>query len=207
MAYTGEKPKGGQRPPQPRRAKADSGFYLPLWSIGLMLLGVVGTVTCVVLFALNLGGRQILPTEAPRFVIITAEPTLPGQDSLPALLVSPTLPEGFGPGFGGTVPAFALAGPTLEPVIFTPTPTLAPQIKVGSVVKVVSDGGANIRSAPGTGSAVVTVARPNQQFNVIGGPEMANNLTWWQVRSPDGSITGWAAQNDGTNDLIGAVSP
>ncbi|MBI5670699.1 MAG: SH3 domain-containing protein [Chloroflexi bacterium] len=92
-------------------------------------------------------------------------------------------------------------------MVFTATPSPAPQIQVGSVVEVVSEGGANIRNAPGTGNAVVTVARENQQFNVIGGPELANDLTWWQLRSPDGSITGWAAENDGTNDLIAAVSP
>ena len=205
MAYTGEKPKRGQRPP--RRSKADSGFYLPLWSIGLMLFGVVAIVGCFVLFALNLGGRQVLPTSAPRFVIITAEPTLPGQESLPSLLVSPTFPAGFGPGFQGTMPAFSLTGPTLEPVVFTSTPTEAPAIQVGSVVQIITAGGANIRNAPGTGSAAITVGREGQQFTVIGGPEQANDLTWWQVRNADGSVTGWVAENDRTNDLIAVVSP
>ncbi|HEX2906278.1 MAG TPA: hypothetical protein VHO69_05415, partial [Phototrophicaceae bacterium] len=120
MAYTGDKAKRGQRPAPPR--KADSGFYLPLWSIGLMLVGVAMTVGCFVLLVLSLGGRQTPVASAPRFVIITAPPTLPGQETLPVLLVSPTLPEGFGPGFQGTVPAFALQGPTLPPVILTPTP-------------------------------------------------------------------------------------
>lgn len=208
MAHTGEKPKRGQRrPAQPKRAKADIGFYLPLWSIGFMLLLVAGTVTCFVLLVLSLGGRQTPDAGAPRFVIITAAPTLPGQETLPVLLVSPTLPEGFGPGFQGTIPAFALAGPTLEPIVFTPTPSPAPQIQVGSIVAIVSDGGANIRNAPGMGNAVVTVGRTGQQFSVIGGPQIANDLTWWQLRSADSTITGWAAENDGTNDLIAVVTP
>jgi hypothetical protein len=122
---------------------------------------------------------------------------------MPSLLASPTLPPGF-----EAAPAapLALSGPTLAPVVFTPTPTSAPRITVGSTVVVIGDRGINVRLGPGTDQGVVDVADPGDQFIVLDGPQPANGLNWWQIRSLDGSIIGWAAENDGTTDLLQAVS-
>ncbi|NWG17388.1 MAG: SH3 domain-containing protein [Chloroflexi bacterium] len=170
------------------------GFYLPLWSVGLMLMAVAGIVGCFTLLVVSLGGRQTPPTSAPRFVIITAQPTLLGQETLPALLVSPTLPEGFGPGFQGTIPAFALQGPTLAPVIFTPTP-IALAVGAQVIVTDAGDSGLNIRSGPSRDNAVQFLAPEGTLFNIIAGPQQsADGLVWWQVQDPvQSSRVGWAA--------------
>jgi hypothetical protein len=39
---------------------------------------------------------------------------------------------------------------------------------------------------------------PGQQFTVLAGPQSADGLNWYQIRSDNGSIEGWAADGDGT---------
>jgi len=188
-------------PVQGVRSRSSNPLAIPIWSIVLMLFMVGGTVACIILAVLGLGGRTP-PTAAPQFVILTAPPTNTPDIVLPALVVSPTLPAEF----QGSVAPFELEGPTLEPIIYTATPTPAPKITVGSVVQVIGTNGINLRAAPGTDQARVDVADPGETFIVIGGPEQANALIWWQIRDSD-NLTGWVAQNDGTNDLLQVVSP
>jgi hypothetical protein len=54
-----------------------------------------------------------------------------------------------------------------------------------------------IRQLPGTNSQIVTRANEGQQFSVQAGPQSANGFTWYQIRSDDGSVEGWAADGDG----------
>jgi uncharacterized protein YgiM (DUF1202 family) len=54
-----------------------------------------------------------------------------------------------------------------------------------------------IRQVPGTSAQIVTRASEGQQFTVQAGPQSANGYTWYQIRSDDGSIEGWAADGDG----------
>lgn len=198
-------PTTAPRPPTKRKAKPReqrSGLYLPVWSVGLMLLSVCGAVACLVFAVYSLGGNTP-PPAAPRIVIATAVSTgLPGPD--PALLASPTLPAPFAP---PALSPFALQGPTLPPVVLSPTPTPRPQIAVGSTVIVVGDNGIRIRSTPGTDTTVLTVANPGEQFTVVAGPQQANNLTWWRISNPAKNIDGWAAENDGLQDLLALASP
>lgn len=210
-----EKPKRGQPPPPPpqqqsqrvavveKPPRARSPFYLPIWSVLLMLIMVGGTVSCIVVAVLGLGGRQI-PASPPQFVIITANPTSAPEITLPSLLVSPTLPAGFE---SAGVPNLALEGPTLAPIVFTPTMTPAPEIAIGSTVRVAGTNGINVRAAAGTDQAVVTVADPGDTFVILDGPQDANGLTWWKIQDQAAGITGWAAQNDGTQELLQVISP
>lgn len=55
-----------------------------------------------------------------------------------------------------------------------------------------------IRAVPGTDAAQLTRAREGQQFTVLAGPQSANGFTWYQIRSDDGAVEGWAADGDGT---------
>jgi hypothetical protein len=55
-----------------------------------------------------------------------------------------------------------------------------------------------IRAVPGTDAALLTRASQGQQFTVLAGPQSANGFTWFQIRSDDGAIEGWAADGDGT---------
>jgi len=156
---------GGVKPPS--RSARRSGLYLPWWSIALML-GTVG----------------IAPAPPPQFIIVTAPPTeTPASaQSAPTAAVQPvaTLP--------GLFPTFALEGPTLPPVVLTPTPR---QIAVGSTVMVTEDD-VRLRPQPGLNNQEIELLRQGILFRVIGGPEMANSMAWWQVEDlSQPNRTGW----------------
>ena len=54
-----------------------------------------------------------------------------------------------------------------------------------------------IRALPGTDGPLVTRLNQGEQLTVQGGPQAANGYTWYQVRTDDGRIEGWAADGDG----------
>ncbi len=62
-----------------------------------------------------------------------------------------------------------------------------------------------IRSVPGTGAASVSTAVSGQQFTVQAGPQSANGYTWFQIRSDDGSVEGWAADGDGSTRWLSPI--
>ena len=167
--------------------RSSSPLYLPAWSVGLMLLLVFGIVAATVTLVLTLGGQNA-PGGEPRIIIITAPPS---STPAPEVATTPTAPNVEPlPSFQAPLPTFGLEGPTLIPIILSPTPIA---IAVGATV-IVNVDGLNVRSAAGTGNDVVTFANEGDRFTVVGGPEQASNLTWWQVQSQDDtSVTGWAA--------------
>ena len=181
----------------------NSPLRLPIWSVLIMLMLVAGATACVVVAILGLGGRNA-PTAPPEFVVLSAVPSNMPAVTIPSLLATPTLPAQFQ---GTTAGDFVLAGPTLAPIIYTATPTLAPQIAIGSTVVIVGDQGINIRNNFGTDSGLVIVAKPGEQYTVLDGPRQSNGLNWWQLSDPARGITGWAADNDGTTDLFQVVTP
>jgi len=202
------KPKREQQPAYAIRRvdnpqRRNSPLRLPIWSVLLMLMLVVGATACVVVAILGLGGRNA-PTAPPEFVVLSAVPSSMPAVTIPSLLATPTLPAQFQATDAGN---FVLAGPTLEPIIYTATPTPAPQITIGSTVEIIGNQGINIRNNPGTDKGVVTVANPGEQYTVLDGPRQSNGLNWWQISDPSRGITGWAADNDGTTDLFQVVTP
>jgi hypothetical protein len=74
-----------------------------------------------------------------------------------------------------------------------PPPVNSPKFAPGDEIVVFGTGnGLNIRSAPGTGNAPLIVVPDGTHLTVVGGPQTANNFTWWQVQS--GAVTGWAVE-------------
>ena len=73
---------------------------------------------------------------------------------------------------------------------------------------IISQGGINVRSTPGMGSAVNFTANNSEVFTVIAGPEVIDGLQWWQIqdRANPGRV-GWAAENDGIADLFQVYVP
>ena len=57
----------------------------------------------------------------------------------------------------------------------------------------------SVRAQPGTGAVLLTQTSPGQQFTVLAGPQNADGFSWFQIRSDDGSVEGWAASGDGTD--------
>ncbi len=64
---------------------------------------------------------------------------------------------------------------------------------VGDQVVVSLNGELTVRALPGIGSAVVARAATNETFTVVAGPQAADGYFWYQIRSDDGQLEGWAA--------------
>lgn len=69
---------------------------------------------------------------------------------------------------------------------------------VGDIVVVTLQGGLNVRILPGIGSVLVARADAGREFTVVAGPQAADNYFWYQIRSADGALEGWAV--DGLED-------
>jgi hypothetical protein len=193
--------------PESRKPKEsnrrESAFYLPLWSVALMLLVVLGIAGCLIILVIALGGPENVSGGEPVIIVLTAVP-----------FETPSLPQSTQPtptpldASNAADPAVtvALSGPTLAPTL-TFTPTRA-TIIVGSQVIVVGAGGVNVRSAPGRENTVLFSANRNERFMVIDGPRDVGDLTWWEIRDPlDTSRTGWAAESDNAQDLLEVYVP
>lgn len=57
----------------------------------------------------------------------------------------------------------------------------------------------SVRAQPTTSATLLTEASQGAQFTVLAGPQAADGYNWYQIRSDDGAIEGWAADGDGTN--------
>ncbi len=64
---------------------------------------------------------------------------------------------------------------------------------IGDRVIVTLNGELTVRALPGVGSTIVSRARTNQTFTVVAGPQAADGYFWYQIRSDDGEVEGWAA--------------
>ena len=64
---------------------------------------------------------------------------------------------------------------------------------VGDQVIVTLNGELTVRALPGVGGSVVARVRTNQTFTVVAGPQAADGYFWYQIRSDDGQVEGWAA--------------
>ncbi|MGI6379934.1 MAG: SH3 domain-containing protein [Anaerolineae bacterium] len=138
----------------------------------------------------------VLPTQAAAVATSAPEreqlPTVESSDEtvLPELDVTAT----------PTREVLPLKTHTPTPAQVAATPTEAESeagvgLAVGESVKVVNTGGAglNMRAGAGTGHAKVKTLAEGATVEIIGGPEEANNYTWWQVRD-SGGATGWVVQ-------------
>jgi hypothetical protein len=53
-----------------------------------------------------------------------------------------------------------------------------------------------MRAAPGTGAEINFLAMDDEVFKVVGGPEVSDGYTWWQLEAPlDQNRSGWAAES------------
>ncbi|MFN8372243.1 MAG: SH3 domain-containing protein [Anaerolineae bacterium] len=176
------------------RERRDSGLYLPLWSLALMMLIVLGISFSIVVVVMMLGAQNAPASDEPVFVIVTAPATAfqSGSAQPTTVLATATIPPEFDQGIQGTLPPLALQGPTLPPVVFTPTPLT---IAVGSTVRVNAiESGLNVRAEPGVNSTRLFVAADQSLWLVVDGPLQADSLTWWKIQNPDDPTEqGWGA--------------
>lgn len=158
-----------------------------------MLIMVVIVSAGVVGLVYLLGGNNPLGDSEPIIVVVTSPATATNAPTAtPNLQSSPTVaPESGGP----PLPTFALEGPTLPPVVLSPTPDV---ISIGRSVRIINvgEGGLNVRSAAGIDNPIVFTAPEDSLLTVIDGPitEGGDGFTWWQVRDTITNETGWAVQ-------------
>jgi hypothetical protein len=82
---------------------------------------------------------------------------------------------------------------------------LSPRLTVGGSGQVTVDTGffLNLRAEPGLSGAEVLRLASGEFFEVIGGPECADGLRWWQVRQF--GLTGWIAESAGGDYMTAPV--
>jgi uncharacterized protein YgiM (DUF1202 family) len=85
-----------------------------------------------------------------------------------------------------------VAADFLQAVNTPPPPTDGGQTAGGHAT--VTDGPVNLRSAAGTGNAVVTVLQTGDTVDITGGPTSADGYSWYAVKTASGS-TGWVASD------------
>jgi hypothetical protein len=91
----------------------------------------------------------------------------------------------------------------LSPQIGEPQPVnRAPLVGERVIISIGVGGQVSIRSTPGTNATLITRADPGAQFTVLAGPQAVEGYNWYQIRSDNGQIEGWAADGDGTTRWI-----
>ena len=89
-------------------------------------------------------------------------------------------------------PADLALEPYEDMAMFDCPGALAPRLVIGGRAVVLPGAPNRIRSTPSTGGTFVTQIPSGETFDVLGGPECADGIVWWQVSY--GSATGWTAE-------------
>jgi len=101
-----------------------------------------------------------------------------------------------------------IPAPTQTNTVFAPTelptptleaPVILPDGAIGINIYVKVTGtqglGLRMRAAAGTGAEINFLAMDDEVFKVVGGPEVSDGYTWWQLEAPlDQNRSGWAAE-------------
>lgn len=87
----------------------------------------------------------------------------------------------------------------LSPQIGEPQPVnRQPRVGERVVVSMPGNGQLSVRAQPGTNATLIRRVSSGTQYTVEAGPQTANGFTWFQIRSDDGGLVGWAADGDGS---------
>lgn len=144
----------------------------PLSLLGVLL--VAGALVGITWLIFSMAVRQAARTEAtPQYnLTVIPAPTQTNTVMAPANLPSPT----------------------------SEAPVVLPEGVIGINVYVKVTGteglGLRMRAAAGTGANINFMAMDDEVFKVVGGPEVSDGYTWWQLEAPlDENRAGWAAEN------------
>ncbi|MCI0393819.1 MAG: SH3 domain-containing protein [Chloroflexi bacterium] len=172
--------------PRLRRQRQDSREPIPWLWLGMGVVVTVAGMGLALLLASFFLAREPLAVDLPT-------PTIIRLTAPPSPIPSATSP---------------LATPSPIPT-FTPPPTpnlsIAPEeVTAGYYAEVANTEniGVSLRGGPSTDNIRLQTVPEGTVLLVIGGPEAGSNLTWWQVRLPDGT-EGWVV----SDYLIPAVEP
>jgi len=74
----------------------------------------------------------------------------------------------------------------------------APRVGERVVVTTEDDQLLTVRALPGSDAPILAQVGAGKQYTILAGPQAANGFTWYQIRSDDGNLEGWAADGDDT---------
>jgi|GEM_PF-417703 len=87
----------------------------------------------------------------------------------------------------------------LSPRLGDPVPSdRAPRVGDRVVVTTEDDQLLTIRALPGRDAPIQAQVGAGKQYTILAGPQAADGFTWYQIRSDDGTLEGWAADGDDT---------
>ena len=96
-------------------------------------------------------------------------------------------------------PIPSVATPTFTPAptpTFTVTPAPGTALTAGQPARISAPNGLNLRSAPSASGQLLTRLATGLLVDVLEGPTVAEDFTWWKLDDQQGNI-GWAADGDG----------
>ena len=197
-SYTAPPPRtAGPRPPRRStrpQTRADSGMYLPWWSL-VILVATVGAGACGLLFVVGQSswadGLINIGDQTPEIIVVTQE----------------NFNQNNGGNFNnappGSVPTGIPIAPTQPQTFATATtrPRTATGCPIGVLIAVSDTGnvGLAVRSEPIQGNNITYVAAEGEQFRIIGGPETSiaadsTQIEWCHLQGALAtSVDGWGA--------------
>jgi hypothetical protein len=176
-----ELPKAPARRRLPQRpSKRESGWYLPWWSLLVLIAFVAAAAIGAWAVVDSVGGSAAPGGQTPIVIVVTATFTVGPPPTLTPL-------------------------PQVQPPTVVPLPTVVPtatlpsgEFRPGVIVEVVGVGlnGLNIRAGAGIGATLLFVAPERTRFMIMSGPQNASGFEWWEVREVNApNRTGWAVRN------------
>ncbi len=91
------------------------------------------------------------------------------------------------------------SGPTSYPTMEISCPGAPPiRVEVGNLVRVTTTDGDNLRlrSSPEVANNILQRVPAGLELRIIGGPVCSDNFSYWEVKIPGTSQTGWIAEGD-----------
>ncbi|PJF29163.1 MAG: hypothetical protein CUN52_09770 [Phototrophicales bacterium] len=142
------------------------------------------------------------PTSAGEPIIVWTQPFNVAL-GLTTLVTTPTSTSTTSPASPTAIPTSSVVVPVGASVLCPGAP--ASIVRTGITGRVFvggpNRGPLNVRQTPSTSAPIVRIIPEGTRFAIIGGPQCANNFTWWQVRLDDG-VVAWVAEGTSAQYFI-----
>ena len=146
---------------------------------------IPGLISLVVIIGACAFALNFINENRPALSSLTLGPTAT------FVIITPTPTEYVPP----TATPYVAPTDTPPPATAVPANTTNDPISVGAKVKIVETGpsGLNFRKDPSRTAEKIGSLPEGNVYDVVGGPQTADGLTWWQLKDPGSGQTGWGA--------------
>ncbi len=151
-------------------------------AIALAFLGIVG-LSVVILFLVALIAFVVKRSGESVYPLPTVTTTPLSREKKETVTLASPMPQ-----------VTEVLSPTLTLVVQTPGPSVTEQPVETKWMKVTDTGslGLRLRNGPGLSYETAGVFEEGTELQVIDGPQEADGIQWWKLKSESGEI-GWAA--------------